>query len=86
MLRAVAEIAGFGATMLLLAAVVFGAFALVIFGGNYAVYLWYDVLRHGLGLPHPIALALTVMASALTVYGVFWWLAERPNRRRPRTS
>lgn len=62
--------------MILLAGALFGAFWLVFKAGNGAVYGWH-ALFHGIGLPFPAAMALTVIAAALTIYGLFYWLGHR---------
>lgn len=77
----IAEAALFLLAMVALAAGVFVAFYVVIRFGGLAVNGWFALLSNGLGLPRPAALAFTVIASALTVYGVFWMGFERRKRR-----
>lgn len=81
----IVEAVQFALAMVALAATLFAAFYLVIRFGGLAVNGWFDLLVDGLGLPRPAALAFSVIASALTVYGAWWWLFERHKPRRPTT-
>jgi membrane protein implicated in regulation of membrane protease activity len=69
--------------MVLLAGAVFGVFWLVMKAGNAAVYGWHALFRM-LGLPFPVAMALTVIAAALTVYGLAYWLGNLRRRKAGR--
>jgi len=64
------------------ALVLFLAFWLIVKGGNAAIYAWHALFR-ALGLPFPAAMALTVIAAALSVYGAFYWLSRRRSPFRP---
>jgi hypothetical protein len=47
------------------------------------VYGWHALFRM-LGLPFPVAMALTVIAAALTVYGLAYWLGNLRRRKAGR--
>lgn len=73
------ELAIFVFGMLALAALVFGGFWLIIRGGGLLLRSWFRFFDF---LPHSVALALAVMATALSVYAAWYLLAERRKRAR----
>lgn len=72
--------------MAALAALVFVAFAAIIYLGWGVVYGWYWLLRGVLHLPRVVAQGLTVVLSAFTVYALFYYggRLRLPTWRRPR--
>ncbi|WP_223621198.1 hypothetical protein [Lysobacter sp. ESA13C] len=85
--REIFEAIVFLPAMAALAALAFVAFAAIIYFGWGVVYGWHWLLRGVLHLPRIVAQALTVILSAFTVYGTFYY-AGRINwpswRRKPK--
>lgn len=78
-MKALREAAVFLGAMAALAFAVFAAFWLIIRGGGVLLRTWFHLFAF---LPRPAALALAVFATALTVYGAWYWLAERRRKAR----
>lgn len=67
--REIIEAVLFLPAMALLAGVIFGGMYAVILFGNWALFGWFDFMVYDLHLPRPLAFALSIFATALTVYG-----------------
>lgn len=84
--REIVEAILFLPAMALLAALLFAAFAAVIFAGEWLLSFWMWLFAGVLPLPRSMAMALSVLATVAVVTAAGTWLFNGSRRRKPRPN